>query len=447
MAFKTKPFTFLFASFFSISFFLVSQYCFSQNNNYNKNIALRWGKTSLQMMTKLPGNSPVYASRAMGYMGLAMYQSVVFQSKKHMSLAGQLNQLDTLPIPSKNEKINIEIVLNECTHLLANHLFEWGDTLKSDSLYYCILAEFKVKNTNSRIIQSSQKYGKSLGLAIIEYAKKDGGYKSYSLNFDGNYVFPKGAGHWVPPLFGQVITDFPLQPFWGQKKEFLTKNEQLPIPEILPLNKDTSSICYQQHRQLYLKNINLTQEEKNIAGWWSDDPTETFTPPGHSWSIANQMVELKAGDIFEATETYARVGIAVADAFVNCWKAKYKYHSERPSNYIQRHIDSNFKQYWPEPPFPAFYSGHAVQCAAAATVLMAQYGTFEFVDNSHSGRLDKEFRGVTYTPRKYKNFNEMAQESAYSRFLGGIHITHDNQIGLEVGNKVGQNVNDLNWYR
>jgi hypothetical protein len=39
----------------------------------------------------------------------------------------------------------------------------------------------------------------------------------------------------------------------------------------------------------------------------------------------------------------------------------------------------------------------------------------------------------------------MAVECAYSRFLGGIDTTQDNQVGLDEGKLIGQNVNKLNW--
>ena len=39
-------------------------------------------------------------------------------------------------------------------------------------------------------------------------------------------------------------------------------------------------------------------------------------------------------DVLKASETFAAVGMAVADAFINCWKTKYFYHVERPFNFI-----------------------------------------------------------------------------------------------------------------
>ena len=40
-----------------------------------------------------------------------------------------------------------------------------------------------------------------------------------------------------------------------------------------------------------------------------------------------------------AAEAYARLGIAVHDAFIVCWYAKYTYNLLRPVTYINRVID------------------------------------------------------------------------------------------------------------
>ena len=49
---------------------------------------------------------------------------------------------------------------------------------------------------------------------------------------------------------------------------------------------DPYSQYYAQFLEVYAKNKVLTQEEKEMALFWGDDPSRTFTPPGHSYSIA-----------------------------------------------------------------------------------------------------------------------------------------------------------------
>ena len=141
--------------------------------------------------------------------------------------------------------------------------------------------------------------------------------------------------------------------------------------------------------------------------------------------------------------------MAVADAFINCWKAKVVYFNERPSSFVKANIDPTWIQFWPEPPFPAFPSGHSIQSAAAAIALTSVFGdNFSFTDHLHEGKRrydDLRFLSLRYPARSFNSFWEAAQECAYSRFLGGIHTQQDNVAGQQQGQMIGQNVNALHW--
>ena len=152
--------------------------------------------------------------------------------------------------------------------------------------------------------------------------------------------------------------------------------------------------------------------------------------------------------MIKCAETYARIGIAVADAFIKCWKWKYDFFSERPNTFIPQFIDQEWESFWPDPPFPAFPSGHAIQAATAATVMMDLYGNeFQFVDDAHVGRERDEVREVDFVARSFNTFWEVAEETADSRFYGGIHTPQDNSVGLTEGKKIANHVNQLNWKR
>lgn len=151
---------------------------------------------------------------------------------------------------------------------------------------------------------------------------------------------------------------------------------------------------------MYEKSKSLTREEKEAALWWGDDPGETFTPPGHSYYLASLVLKKQRPTLIKCAETYARVGIAVADAFINCWKWKYHFFSERPSSFISSNIDEKWKSFWPDPPFPAFPSGHATQAAAVAAVLIDLYGDkIDLIDSAHVGRPKDQLRGTEFKPR------------------------------------------------
>lgn len=410
--------------------------------------AVLWGQMTLKTMTKLNANTPTYGSRALGFMGLTMYESIVNGSDKHRSMAGQLSDLTTLPQPETGQPYDWTLAMNAGQATMLRSLYDYADKFRQysiDSLEYQIQTQYSTGQPQA-VVDRSVAYGRAVANALFAWSKTDGGYQGYLKNFDAAYIFPNTPGSWVPPTKGQSPSKLPLHPYWGQHRTFAKPNNVLPVPPMTLYSTDLKSVYYQQYLAVYQKNKTLTQTEKEIAAWWGDDPTETFTPPGHSYSLAVITVKTARPDLFKAAETFARVGMAVADGFVNCWKAKYTYHCERPSSYVKANIDPAWEQFWPEPPFPAFYSGHSVQAAATAAVLEALYGkTFRLTDTSHEGRPRDDIRGVDYKNRTYNSFQEIADEAALSRFLGGIHTQQDNETGLTEGRKIGTNINTLNW--
>ena len=70
---------------------------------------------------------------------------------------------------------------------------------------------------------------------------------------------------------------------------------------------------------------------------------------------------------------------------------------------------------------------------------------FSFTDNAHVGRKRDEIRNTDFKARHFNSFWEVAEETAKSRFYGGIHVPQDNNAGLEKGKVVGENINHLIW--
>jgi len=415
-------------------------------------IAVKWADMSLNIIRHAKYKSPTYSSRSLGYIGITMYESVVYADPSHRSLQGELNQLYFLPIPENNSNYHWPIVLNSSMQSILKFLYPTTTNISIDyeksidSLYNELLAE-NIKGVKTEVVDRSENFGKSLANAIFDWAKSDGGNEEFLHPFDTTFIFPSGDSYWVPPVKGQTITKYPLHPHWGENRTFSYANGQIPIPSISAYSKDSSSEYYKMYYAIYDLSKNLTRTDKEIAAWWADDPTETFSPPGHSFNLATQVIEKINPNLVKAAETYARVGMAVADAFICCWKTKYKYFNERPSTYIRSVIDTSWTPFWPEPPFPAFPSGHSTQSSATATVLTSLYGEdFSFTDNTHEGSLRFPF----FEPmpaRHYNSFWESAEETGYSRLLGGIHTQQDNIVGLGEGEKIGNNINNMLWER
>jgi PAP2 superfamily len=410
-------------------------------------VATKWATMTVRALYKLPLNSPTYCSRALGYVGLTMYETVVQGSKTHQSVAKQLSNGASLPQIESGKRYNWQLSLNTGQAYMLKRMYAFQPPLLAsiDSLEAALETQYSVGET-ADVIARSIKFGRSVADVIYLWSTVDGGFEGYLKNFPADFVMPTGPGKWSPPKKSQSSSQRPLHPYWGTNRPFSAANGTIAVPEMIPYSISRFSQCYAQFLEVYAKSQNLTQEEREIGAWWSDDPTEVYSPPGHSYNLGTVAIRAAKPNLTKAAETYARIGMATADAFINCWKSKYTYYSERPSTYVRDNIDGSFIQYWPEPPFPAFISGHATQGAATAIVLAGIYGdVFTFTDDTHANRARDTAQKVDFKSRTFNSFWETAEESAYSRFLGGIHTRQDNTQGLAVGRIVGNNVNKLVW--
>jgi hypothetical protein len=405
-------------------------------------VAINWFELQLKLIKETPGFTAPVASRALGYSGVALYESVVGGMPEYRSLVGQLNDLTSLPHPESGKAYYWPAVANSALATIVQDLFSTTtpeNLAAIETLEQNYDRQYKAE-VSERIFHRSVAYGQAIAEAIFEWSKTDGGHEAYLKNFPKSYVPPTGPGLWIPtaPNYEPI----PLQPYWGQNRPFVLKTgDECAPPAPTEYSEDPASPFYKQALEVYTTVKNLTSDQKEIALFWADNPGKSFTPSGHWISIATQVLQEKNANLEAAAETYAKLGIAVADSFLGCWNIKYKYNLIRPISYIQASIDpawNNPKITDPvnTPPFPEYPSGHSVQSGAAATVLTSLFG-----DNY-------QFTDITYVQfelpaRTFNSFFEAANEAALSRLYGGIHYMSSIKFGLIQGECIGKKVNDL----
>ena len=232
----------------------------------------------------------------------------------------------------------------------------------------------------------------------------------------------------------------PVLPNWGQNKTIVVDKASIHVNKPYSNALTFGKAIHDDALAVYSLSMDLSKEDKWIAEFWSDDVRGlTFSPAGRWISITNQIVNNENIKTSELLELYFKLGLGLYDAGVLCWQYKYHYNLERPSSFINRNIDQNWKPLHDNPNFPAYPSGHAVFGAVSAAILEHQFGdNYHFTDKSHENRL--EFKSSS---RTFKNLNEMALENAYSRFVMGVHFKEDCEEGLKLGFKVAEQINKL----
>ncbi len=408
---------------------------------YSAGVAYEWFYLVSQLLQQTPGNSPPVAARSLGYLGLTLYESVVPGMPGYQSLAGQLNELSSLPWAQPDEPLHWPTVANASMATMTRMMFSNASAenkgridLLERSLPLKYPDDFDPAKVTANITNRSETFGKLMAMAIMTWARTDGGHEAWGplRRNRANYVPPSGPGTWsatpskyLPPLLS----------WWGEVRPFvLTSTQECVPPPPTPYSQESDSSFYRAAKEVYDISNFATQEQRQFALYWADDPGKTPTPAGHWSYIANDLLRSQKADLGRAAATHVLLNMAMSDAFVAGWAAKYQYNLIRPVTYIQLFIDSNWvTPLFTTPNFPEYPSGHSVQSSAAAGVLEQQFGkNLPFTDNTHNDR--------GWGPRTFPNFNAAANEASLSRMYAGIHFRFGSEGGQAQGRCVANKV-------
>jgi hypothetical protein len=401
-------------------------------DTYPSDLAAVWFDT-LYHVIQVEATAPPPAARIYGVAAVALYEAVVPGALHHRSLVGQLNGLASVPQPKKHGNYHWPTVANAALARTIRGLFPLlnpANLTAINALEQSFATRFQAE-VKRQDYKRSVAQGQAVAETILAWAANDG----FSTVNTCSYVPTPVPGAWepTPPGFNN-----PLQPCWGQLRPMvLASGAECPPPGHPPFSADPRSAFYAAALEVYRTGLTLTAEQQTIANYWADGAGATGTPPGHWTAIVGQLARSDGLSLTVAAEAYARVGIAVTDAFIACWQAKYFYNLQRPVTYIQDYLERTWRPYLMTPPFPTYTSGHSTQSGAAAAVLTQMFGLKAFTDTTHT---DHQLT-PPQEPRAFSSFDEAAAEAAVSRLYGGIHFAFDNDDGLASGRCIGQAIN------
>ncbi|HEU0248567.1 MAG TPA: phosphatase PAP2 family protein [Gaiellaceae bacterium] len=389
-----------------------------------------WFDLALGLVRTTPGFSPPVASRAFGYAGVALHEAIAPGITRRASFAGVLNGLTRSP-GARDGAYHWPTVANSALAAILRLLFPTtpsSNITAIDELERRFAAGAQAELPFG-IYKRSVARGADVARHVFDWSTTDGGHEAFRNNFPA-YTPPTGPGLWVPTPPALLPA---LQPYWGGNRPLVLPSGETCSPSPPPTYSETEgSAFYVEAYECYRVTTDLTPEQEAIARFWSDDPSLTATPPGHWISILTQVARELHLTLDRATESYAKVGVAVADAFISCWQTKYRDNLLRPVTYIRSVIDPTWGPLLVTPPFPEYTSGHSVQSAAAAHVLTSVLGQVAFTDHTHDAR------GLP--ARSFSSFAVAAEEAAISRLYGGIHFRAAIERGLEQGACIGEHV-------
>jgi hypothetical protein len=393
-------------------------------------VIIAWNQTMLEAI-RLTKDTLGLSTRTMAMVQTAMYDAVnsidQFGTLYHVSVPVTLG---TSPSP---ESAAAEAAFDVLSSLIPQEHSLYQATLDET------LAAVPTANKTAGIA-----IGDTVAANILALRASDGSSTQVP------YVPGTAPGQWrpTPPDFTDAWG-----PEWGKVTPFAISNPANFLPPSPPaLNSPTYANALKLTESVGAANSTTrTPQETQIADFWAYDVGGMGPPPVFYNQILQDLALQQHNTLDQNARLFALANVAMADAGIVTWDAKYLYNLWRPITAIQQAnkdgntatvadpkwvplgapgdgVKPNFT-----PPFPAYVSGHAAFGAALFTTLANFYGT----DNMTFTIGSDEEPGVYET---FNRFSAAAEQNGQSRIYLGIHYIFDKTDGITEGDSVGNYV-------
>jgi len=384
----------------------------------------------------------------------------------------------------------LEFTINHInTTLLSNSLnpFNFVTWFELDSLKYT-----KFKLSRSVIINSMLD-------KINEYllSRDNDGWKSANTQKilpNGNYkIQTESLQNDIPengwcPLNVNGTNQTPLHPSIELVRPVINNNYYTEFSELY--NNISQEQKNKEYEEVYTKSLNLTDEEKMIAEFWSGGPN-TIKPPGF-WNLFLYTYHLNLNSSYTTmVKNFFLLNAGLFQIGLCVWYAKYQIFQKRPIQYIRNMDEQSFSDFYfnditssklwlpyqernfVTPPFPDFISGHSTFSAIGSEILNKLLGEnllnlnlkipgnqLKIICPLFTNKYDSivSLSCINIYPKtsniieniyptkmvnlRFNSWNDMSIQAGISRIYGGIHIHSSNYPGIIVGKKVATDILD-----
>lgn len=383
--------------------------------------------------------SPPLASRVYAYANIAAYEILAQEDgNDHASMASVLSEFNGIS-PIKDSLVNPRLAglmafmeVGKKLIFSVDRISEYMDDLSS-----------KWKAQNPEVYEASNRYAHQVVAEIKAWYDQDNykqtrTYPKFSIDYDS-------PSRWqpTPPDYMDGI-----EPHWSKIRPFVLNSVSQFQPEPPPpFSMVPESDFYQELTEVYelvkeIQENETNDERREIAKFWDCNPyvsthkghvmfaLKKISPGAHWIGITKIISRNKNADVSTTVAAYAKVSIAIADAFISCWDEKYRSNLIRPETIINKVLDENWYPVLQTPPFPEYTSGHSVVSGAASVILTDFFGDNIAFDDDTELPYDLPIRS-------YRSFIHAAEEAAISRLYGGIHYRKAVDEGLKQGRNLG----------
>jgi membrane-associated phospholipid phosphatase len=367
---------------------------------------LPWTSLALDLITT-HRPSPVRAARALALLQIAIYDAVVAAWDAQVAFPRPApNALDPaiVPLGSVDSGLSAFPSAHAAVAAAASMVLAYAfpdepaaglEALADEAATSRLWAGANVRSD----VEAGLSIGRAVGTRAVARGKADGS----DAIWDGSEHLDDDE-FWQPTPPGFVQE--PLDPLAGTWRTWVMAGGDQFRPA--PPPPHGSAAWHAELAAVQEAIARRTPEQEAAVRFWAGGPGTT-TPAGIWTEIARDLVVRGGLDLPHAARVLTLTTVAMADAFVCCWDAKYAYWFARPIT-----ADPSLDLLIPTPPFPSYTSGHATVSAAASTLL------------------------AHFFPDQASSLETRAVEAKNSRLWAGIHFPIDNDMGAVGGGMVGR---------
>lgn len=238
------------------------------------------------------------------------------------------------------------------------------------------------------------------------------------------------AGVYVP-------TAFPAVPHWGKRRPWImTSGSQFrpgPPPAL------TSKIWARDFNEVKalgaIDSAQRTPEQTAIAKFWE------ATAPAVYWPVVRSVANTPGRDVTANARLLAAAGMAMDDALIAVFDAKYAYNFWRPVTAIRNAdidgnvattLDPGWTPFIETPMHPEYPCAHCIVSASLGAVLEAEIGA------GPTPKLSSASSTAGGAVRNWDTVADFVAEVAVGRIYDGVHYRNSAEVGTAMGKKVGK---------
>jgi PAP2 superfamily len=273
---------------------------------------------------------------------------------------------------------------------------------------------------------------KAAGMALGEQAAN----AVVAMCADDGVVAPDAyRPHAAPGVY--VPTVIPAVAHWGKRRPWvMSRGDQFRPAGPPALTSETWARDYNEIKALGSRNSTVrTAAQTAVAKFWE------ATLPSVYWPIPRAVAAAPGREVTDNARFLAVAAMAMDDALIAVFDAKYTYNFWRPVTAIRNgdtdgndatDRDAGWTPLIDTPMHPEYPCAHCIVSGALGAVLAAEIG---------SGPVPT-LRSASYTAggavRTWTSVSAFTQEVALARILDGVHYRNSTEVGSTMGAKVGE---------